>query len=71
MQKMNSFSAMGEKTQWLTWLLWGMWLGEKKKQCIQFVAIFWLLKQGHPMTNFEAMKLLFEFFKVKHTLKKH
>jgi hypothetical protein len=31
MQRMSDFSAIGEKTQWLTWLLWGMWLGGKKK----------------------------------------
>jgi hypothetical protein len=33
--------------------------GEKKYKFLQFVAIFWLLKQGWPLTNFEAMKLLF------------
>jgi hypothetical protein len=46
-------------------------VGKEKRKFIQFVAIFWLLKQGRPMTNFEAMKLLFEFLKVKHTPKKH
>ncbi len=34
---------------------------------IQFVAIFWLLKLGCPLTNFEKMKQLFEFLKVKNT----
>jgi hypothetical protein len=46
-------------------------VGEKKMKFIQFVAIFWLSKQGHTMIDFEAMNLLFEFLKVKHTLKKH
>jgi hypothetical protein len=46
-------------------------VGRKKRKFKQFVAIFWLLKQGYPMTDFEVMKLLFEFFKVKHTPKKH
>jgi hypothetical protein len=46
-------------------------VGRKKKNIIQFVATFWLLKQGRPMTDFKVMKLLFEFFKVKHTPKKH
>jgi hypothetical protein len=32
---------------------------EKERKFIQFVAIFWLLKQGHLMINFEVMKLLF------------
>jgi len=57
MQKMNNFFVVKQKTQWLTWLLWGMWLGRKKGNLI--VAIFWLLKQGRLMINFEAMKLLF------------
>jgi hypothetical protein len=38
---------------------------------IQFVAIFWLLKQGFTMIDFEVMKLLFEFLKMKHIPKKH
>jgi hypothetical protein len=41
MQRMSDFSAIGEKTQWLTWLLWGMWLGGKKKVytiCCNFLA---------------------------------
>ncbi len=46
-------------------------VGRGKKKIIQFVAIFWLLKQGCPMTDFEAMKLLFEFLKLKHIPKKH
>jgi hypothetical protein len=46
-------------------------VGERKKKFIQFVAIFWLLKQGCTMIDFEAMKLLFEFLKVTHIPKKH
>jgi hypothetical protein len=29
---------------------------EKKHNFIQFVAIFWLLKLGQPLTKFESMK---------------
>jgi hypothetical protein len=32
MQRMNSSSAMEDKTQWLIWLLWGNVVGEKKKE---------------------------------------
>jgi len=46
-------------------------VGEKKRKFIQFVAILWLLKQGCFVTNFEAMKLLFEFLEVMHIPKKH
>jgi hypothetical protein len=33
---------------------------EKKRKFIQFVAIFWLLKLGGPLTSFESMKELFD-----------
>jgi len=33
--------------------------GERKNKFLQFVVIFWLLKQGWPLNDFEAMKLLF------------
>ncbi len=33
---------------------------EKKHKFIQFVVIFWLLKLGWPLTNFENMKELFD-----------
>jgi hypothetical protein len=46
-------------------------VGREKKKFMQFFAIFWILKQGRPMTDFEEMKLLFEFLKVKHVPKKH
>jgi hypothetical protein len=32
---------------------------------------FWLLKQGHPPIDFEVMKLLFHFLKVKNNPQKH
>ncbi len=44
-------------------------VGEKEMKFIQFVAIFWLLKQGCPMTNFEVMKFL--FFKKWSTFQKN
>ncbi len=46
-------------------------VGEKKMMFIQFVAIFWLLKQGCYVIDFQVMKLLFEFLKVMHIPKKH
>jgi hypothetical protein len=45
-------------------------VGEKKRKFIQFVAIFWLLKQSYSVIDFEVMKL-FEFLKVTHIPKKH
>jgi hypothetical protein len=33
--------------------------GEGENKFLQFVVVFWLLKQGWPLTDFEAMKLLF------------
>jgi hypothetical protein len=41
---------------------------KKWKTCVQFVAIFHLLKNGKPMTNFEHMKNMFHFLKVHHLL---
>jgi hypothetical protein len=44
---------------------------EKKCKFIQFVAIFWFLKLGRPLTNFESMKKLFDILKVKNIPCKH
>jgi hypothetical protein len=33
--------------------------GERKNIFLQFVVVFWLLQQGWPLTDFEAMKFLF------------
>jgi hypothetical protein len=44
---------------------------EKRKQIVQFVAIFHLLKYGRPMTDIEHMRGLFDFLKVHHTPRKH
>jgi hypothetical protein len=49
---------------------WSMEGRHKRKKKIQFVAIFHLLKHGGPMTNFEHMKVMFDFFKIHHTPKK-
>jgi hypothetical protein len=38
---------------------------------IHFIAIFHLLKNGRPMTNFGNLKDLFEFLKFANALKKH
>ncbi len=39
-------------------------VGERKRKFLHF---FWLLKQSCPLTNFEAMKMLFEYLKMKIT----
>jgi len=47
---------------------------EKRKFAIcnlLFFFVFGFLKQGHHLTNFEAMKLLFQFLKVKNIPRKH
>jgi hypothetical protein len=44
---------------------------EKLYIYIQFVAIFHLLKNGRPMTNFESLKNMFEFLKFANAPKKH
>jgi hypothetical protein len=44
---------------------------EKKRKFIQFVAIFWFLKLGRTLTDFESMKQLFDILKVKNTPFKH
>jgi len=44
---------------------------ERTKEYLLFVVIFWLLQQGQPFANFETMKVLVQFLKVKHTPKKH
>jgi hypothetical protein len=42
-----------------------------KTKIVQFVAIFHLSKHSKPMTNFEHMKVLFDFLKIHHTSRKH
>jgi hypothetical protein len=44
---------------------------KKGKKFLLFVAIFWLLKQGHPFIAFKAMKMFFQSLKVKNTPMKH
>jgi hypothetical protein len=44
---------------------------EKKCKLIQFVANFWLLKLGQPLTYFENMKDCFDILKVKNILHRH
>jgi len=46
-------------------------VSEKKPKFIQFVAIFWLLKLGQPLIDFESMKKLFVILTVKIILCKH
>ncbi len=40
---------------------------KRKRKFLQFITFFWLLKQSCPLINFEAMKMLFEYLKVKDT----
>jgi hypothetical protein len=44
-----------------------------RKENLQFAIYLFilLLKQGHHLIDFEAMKLLFQFFKVKKILRNH
>jgi hypothetical protein len=44
---------------------------ENKCKFTQFIAIFWLLNLGQPLIDFEKMKQLFGFLKVKNTPHKH
>ncbi len=46
-------------------------IGEKKNKQVQFVVIFYLLRADRPMTNYESLKDLVHFFKIKNMLKKH
>jgi hypothetical protein len=52
------FYSRGKDTM-ANMVIMGDAVGEKERKFIQFVTIFWLLKQGRLMINFEAMKLLF------------
>jgi hypothetical protein len=45
--------------------------GSKKKKRVYFVMVFWLLREGHPMVNYEFFKDLFSFKKIENTFKKH
>jgi hypothetical protein len=46
-------------------------VGEKKWKFLKFVVIFWCLKLGQPIVDFESMKMLFDFLKVKNMFCKH
>jgi hypothetical protein len=37
---------------------------ERKRKVVQFRAIFWLLSQGRPMSDFEHMRELFDVLQV-------
>jgi hypothetical protein len=45
--------------------------GEKKKTRVQFAIVFYLLKEGCPLMDYESFKDFFFFFKVKNMPKKH
>jgi hypothetical protein len=44
---------------------------ENKRKILYFVAKFWLLKQCCLLIDFDAMKILFQFLKVKNAPKTH
>jgi hypothetical protein len=46
-------------------------IGEKKNKKVQFVVVFYFLKEGHPFTNYESLKDLFYFLKIKNMPRKH
>jgi hypothetical protein len=46
-------------------------VGEKKWKFLNFVVIFWFLKFGQPIVDFESMRMLFDFLKVKNMPCKH
>jgi hypothetical protein len=43
----------------------------EKKNKVQFVTLFHLLKLGKPIINFESMHGFLQFLKVKNTTNKH
>ncbi len=45
-------------------------IGENFKK-VQFVILFYLLKEGHPMMNYESLKDFFCFIKIKNVSRKH
>jgi NifU-like protein involved in Fe-S cluster formation len=46
-------------------------IGEKKNKQVQFVVIFYLLREDRLMTNYESFKDLVYFFEIKNMPKKH
>jgi len=66
-------SSCGHARVKILLLNWWLALVKLLKKCkfIQFVAIFWLLKLGRPLTYFENMKEPFNILKVKNTSHKH
>ncbi len=45
-------------------------IGEKKNKRVH-VVVFYLLKEGCPLIDYESFKDLFSFFKIKNMSKKH
>lgn len=46
-------------------------LSERRREFVQFASIFWLLREGHPMADFRALRDLFDLLRLKHNLRKH
>jgi hypothetical protein len=42
-----------------------------KRKYVQFAIIYHILACGHPMTNFESFKILFQMLKMKNVGRKH
>jgi hypothetical protein len=46
-------------------------VGENQCKIVQFTIFFYVLENGQPMVEYEYLKPLFEFLKVKNLPKKH
>ncbi len=69
-KKMIAYYTTWEKILVTNIIVMGDGVGEREKKFLLFLATFWLLKQGHLLIDFEAMKILFQTLKVKNTPKK-
>jgi hypothetical protein len=70
MPRMNDCGLVRVRTPLLKMVVVFNEIVEKKCKFIQFVAIFWFLKLGQSLENFENMKQLLNILKVKNTLSK-
>jgi len=69
-QTMN-FSTCRERDTMVDMVAIGDVVKKRKGNFYTLLHSFWLLKQGHPLIDFEVMKLLFHFLKIKNNPQKH